>query len=318
MKKYLILIATAIIFFSCKKENAGKIVNDNPALSKTLYPVGFNFSVLQTNGVKTNSLNTLALKDQIKYLHYFVYSGPTDPRLELVPVKQKTQKSTDQNFGYVTDSLPAGQYSIFLVGAQAPGDVSMERKFTTDLYGHPIFYYNNSSIYDTFNKRLDLVISAPVNQSVELTRVTTQITIKFTDIMPSNADKVKVSFEDFPLGADLLFNAGNNHAHWELGEVYPTATFSFPVNSSDKGKTGFTLSTLVWPHYLTINIDCFGLNGELIAHKKLTKIFPQIKANTNYIFSGELFSQQSNFSVTINNEWNTPVNIPFTLPSKTQ
>jgi hypothetical protein len=323
MKMYLILIAVAVIFFSCKKENAGTIVNDKPAVAKTLYPVGFNFSVFEATGVKisqtaTNSLSTLALKDQIKYLHYFVYSGSIDPRIELVPVKQKTQKSTDANFGNITDSLPAGQYSIFFVGAQAPGDVSMERKFTTDLYGHPIFYYNNSSIYDTFNKRVDLVISAPVNQPVVLTRVTTKITIKFTDIMPSNAAKIKVSFEDFPLGADLLYNTGDHHAHWELGEVYPTATFSFPVNSSDKGKTGFTLSTLVWPHYLTINIDCFGLNGELIAHKKLTKIIPDILANTNYIFSGKLFDQNSHFSVNINDEWNAPVNIPFSLPSQTQ
>jgi hypothetical protein len=318
MKKYVILIATAIIFYSCKKENTSTIVTDSPALSKTLYPVAFNFSAFETTGIKTatNSLSTTALKDQIKYLRYFVFSGSLDPRNELVPFKRKTQKSTDSNFGLITDSLPPGQYSIFFVGSQAPGDVSMERKTATDLYGSPIFYYNNSSIYDTFNKQVDLVISAPVNQSVVLTRVTTKITIKFTDIMPINATTVKVSFEDFPLGADLLHNTGDPHAHGEF-EFYPTKTFSFPVNSSDKGKTGFTLSTLVWPFfYPTINIDCFGLNGELIAHKELSRVIPELLANTNYIFSGKLFSQ-SIFSITINDQWNTPVNVPFSLPSAT-
>ncbi|MFA6087089.1 hypothetical protein [Mucilaginibacter sp.] len=315
MKKYLLLIMTvAIIFFSCKKENADKIVTDNPTLSKTLYPVVFNFSVLQTNGVKTNSLSTLALKDQIKYLHYFVFSGPFEPINELKPFKQKTQKSTDQNFGNITDSLPAGQYSIFFVGAQALGNVSMERKIATDLYGVPIFYYNNSSIYDTFNKRLDLIVSAPVNQAVELTRITTKITIKLTDQMPANAATIKVSFEDFPVGADLLLNIGNHRPHSDI-DPYPTATFSFPVNDDDKGKTGFTLSTLVWPHfYPTISIDCIGLNGELIAHKELSRAIPQLNANTNYIFSGKLFSQSA-FSITINDEWNAPVNVPFSLPS---
>jgi hypothetical protein len=321
MKKYLILIATAIIFFSCKKENTGTMVSDSPALSKTLYPVAFNFSAFESTGTKTatNALSTTALKDQIKYLRYFVFSGSIDPRIELVPVKRKTQKSTDPNFGNITDSLPPGQYSIFFVGAQAPGDVSMERKFTTDSYGHPIFYYNNSSIYDTFNKQVDLVVSAPVNQSVVLTRVTTKITIKFTDIMPANATTVKVSFENFPLGADLLSNSGDPHAHWEIGELYPTKSFSFPVNSSDKGKAGFTLSTLVWPFfYPTINIDCFGLNGELIAHKELSRVIPELHANTNYIFSGKLFDQNSHFTITINDQWNTPVNVPFSLPSQTQ
>jgi hypothetical protein len=318
MKKYLILIATAIIFFSCKKENAGTIINDSPALSKTLYPVAFNFSAFEITGVKTstNSLNTSALKDQIKYLRYFVFSGPLDPRNELVPFKRKTQKSTDSNFGLITDSLPAGQYSIFFVGAQAPGDVSMERKTASDLYGSPIFYYNNSSIYDTFNKQVDLVVSAPVNQSVVLTRVTTKITIKFTDIMPANATTVKVSFEDFPIGANLLLNSGNSRPHSDI-DPYPTATFSFPVKDTDKGKTGYTLSTLVWPHfYPTISIDCYGLNNELIAHKELSRVIPILNANTNYIFSGKLFSQ-STFSITINDQWNTPVNVPFSLPSAT-
>jgi hypothetical protein len=319
MKKYLILMATAIILFSCKKENAGTIANNNPALSKseTLYPVGFNYSLFEVTGIKTvtNSLNTSALKDQIKYLRYFVYSGSTYPRIELVPVKQKTQKSTDPNFGKITDSLPAGEYSIFFVGAQAPGHVITERKYTNDISGHPIFYYNNSSIYDTFNKHVNLVISAPVNRSVVLARVTTNITIKFTDIMPSNATTVKVSFANFPLGADLLKNAGDPHAQWELGELYPTKTFSFPVNSSDKSKTGFTLSTLVWPFfYPTISIDCFGLNGELIAHKELSKVIPELHANTNYIFSGELFDDKSHFTVTVNDQWNPPVDVPFSLP----
>jgi hypothetical protein len=319
MKKYLILIATAIIFFSCKKENAGTIVNNNPVLSKTLYPVEFNYSLSNATGTTsktaTNSLSTTALKDQIKYLRYFVYSGPLNLSI-LKYVKQKTQKPTDTNFGFITDSLPAGQYSIFFVGAQAPGDFSNERKAGANVYGLPVFYYNNSKIYDTFIKTVELTITDKVNQSVVLTRITSMITFKLNDIMPANAATVKVSFEDFPLGIDLVFNQGKSHAE---GEPYPTATFSFPVKDTDKGKTGFTLSTLVWPYnWPSLNIDCIGLNGELLAHRELTRAIPLISENANYIFSGKLFDQQANFPITIDDQWNPPVNLPLSLPSQTQ
>jgi hypothetical protein len=319
MKKYLTLIATAIIFFSCKKENAGTVENDNPASSKTLYPVEFNYSLPKATGTTsktaTNSLSTSALKDQIKYLRYFVISGPADNSIdELRPIKQKTQKSTDPNFGIITDSLPTGQYVFCFVGAQAPGDVITERKFGTDRYGYPIFYYNDSKIYDTFTKRIDLTITDKVNQSVVLSRVTTKVTFKFTDIMPANAATVKVSFTDCPLGVDLFYNTGDPKAHFDLDKVYPTVTFSFPVNDSDKGKTGFTSSNFVWPfYYPNISIDCFALNGELLAHKELER--QTFGANINYIYTGKLFDEKSHFTITVNDKWDEPVKIPFSLPS---
>jgi hypothetical protein len=323
MKKYLTLIATAIIFFSCKKENAGTIANDNPALSKTLYPLSFNFSVLKATGSKasktaTNSLNTTALKDQIKYLRYFVLLGPSDNFLdEFKPIKQKTQRSTDPDFGFITDSLPVGKYYIFFVGAQAPGDITPEVKMSP-VRGDPIFYYNDKYIYDTFTKRIDVTITDKLDQSIVLNRVSAKMTVKLTDTMPANAAKIKVSFEDCPLGVDLLYDYGNPKPHFELDRIYPTATFSFPVNNSDRGKTGFTLSTFVWPfYYPAFSIDCFDLNDELIAHKELPG--HAFDANTNYIFSGKLFSTQSQFIITINDKWDEPVNVPFPfgLPSAT-
>jgi hypothetical protein len=323
MKKYLILIATAIILLSCKKENAGTIANNNPALSKseTLYPIEFNYSLFEVTGNKrsntaTNSLSTSALKDQIKYLRYFVISGPADnPIDELRPIKQKTQKSTDPNFGIITDSLPTGQYVFCFVGAQAPGHVITERKFGSDRWGYPIFYYNDSKIYDTFTKRIDLTITDKVNQSVVLSRATIKVTFKFTDIMPANAATVKVRITDFPVGLDLFHNIGNPKPHWDLGIIYPTATFSYPVNDSDKGKTGFTSSTFAWAfYYPTIDIDCFALNGELLAHREFERQ-AFFSANTNYVYTGKMFDEKSHFTITVNDKWDEPVKTPFSLPS---
>jgi hypothetical protein len=142
------------------------------------------------------------------------------------------------------------------------------------------------------------------------------VTFKLNDIMPANAAIVKVSFEEFRVGISLLYNTGVTNAEREL---HPTATFSFPVKDTDRGKTGFTLSTLVWPSiWPSLSIDCIGLNGELLAHKKLTRGIPEIFENTNYIFSGKLFDQQANFTITIDDQWNPPVNFPLSLPSQTQ
>jgi hypothetical protein len=312
MKKYLTLMAMAIIFLSCKKENASNSVNNNPALSKTLYPVSFNLSTFESTEINkattvTNSISTMALKDHIKYLHYAVFSAPSSPGNELVFLKQIVQNSTQLSFGTILDSLPAGKYSIFFVGAQHHGSISMKD-------GAPVF----PSFYvdDTFNKRVDLTITDQVKQSVVLNRISTMITFTFTDIMPANADRIDVSFEDFPTDADLLTNEGHLHPS---DTSYLSRLFFFFVNDTDKGKTGFTLSTFVWPYqYPSITIDCIGLNDQLISRKKLSNILPKFLANKNYIFSGKLLEQQTDFSITIRDKWNTPVNVPFSLPSQTQ
>jgi hypothetical protein len=313
MKKYLTLMAMAIIFLSCKKENASNSVNNNPALSKTLYPVSFNLSAFETTEINksktvTNSISTMALKDQIKYLHYAVFSAPSSPGNELVLFKQIVQNSTQPSFGTILDSLPAGKYSIFFVGAQHQGSISMKD-------GAPVF---DPAFFvdDTFNKRVDLTITDQVKQSVVLNRISAMITITFTDIMPANAGEISVEFEDSPPDADLLTNEGHLHPS-------DTSYFSRPlyvsVIDTDKGKTGFTLSTFVWPYqYPSITIDCIGLNGELISRKKLSNILPKFLANKNYIFSGKLLEQQTDFNITIKDKWNPPVNVPFNLPSQMQ
>ena len=183
--------------------------------------------------------------------------------------------------------------------------------------GAPIFD-PDGIIYDTFNKQVNLTITDQVKQSVELTRITALITFKFTDIMPANADRIDVSFENFPPGANLLNNQGRFPAPGE-DELYPTQTFSYPVNDTDWGKAGFTLSTYVWPYpFYNISIDCIGRNDELIAHKEVSGIRQEYLANKEYIFSGKLLDQQANFNVTINDKWNPPVNVPFSLPSQMQ
>jgi hypothetical protein len=314
MKKYLTLMAIAIIFLSCKKENAGTSVNDKPALSKTLYPIAFNLSAFETSKINksktvTNSISTTAIKDQIQFLHYFVFTGPLQPSAKLVSFKQIIQESSEASFGTILDSLPAGQYSIFFVGTQGPrGNVKLEQ-------GAPIFY-PNGIIDDTFNKQVNLTITDEVKQSVVLTRITAMITFKFTDIMPVNADRIYVSFENFPPGADLLTNRGRLHASGE-DDLYPTELFGFSVNNTDWGKAGFTLSLFVWPYqYSTIYIDCIARNDKLIAHKEVLRIIPEFLANKNYILSGKLFDQKANFNVTINDKWNPPVNVPFNYHHK--
>jgi hypothetical protein len=61
--------------------------------------------------------------------------------------------------------------------------------------------------------------------------------------------------------------------------------------------------------------------GNIIDHKVMPAVdVPE--RNTNYIFSGAFFTKTAQFTVTVDNKWNAPVNIPFTVsyskPSKTR
>ena len=312
--KVILLMAVCAAVCSCKKEsgNYGKI--NKPAVSPgKLYTVGFNLSQFTSNVSKqaVNAVGVTSLRDQIKYLQYFVDTGAFNENNVVKPYKQITQKSTDPNFGMISDKLPAGDYIIYLVGGQAPANVKYERKTAAQLYGDPIFYYNNSSIYDTYFKEIILTVSGAVNQSVILTRAISEIAVKITDPLPQQAATIKLSFVDFPRGFDLHWGIGDPHEH-DIIDPYPTAHFSFPVKSIDKGKAGFTVSTPVWPFfYPTISIDCLDVNGKIIGHKEIS--YADIKINTKYTFSGKLFDKNTGFNVDLDTKWDTPINVPFSI-----
>jgi hypothetical protein len=264
-----------------------------------------------------NAATTTALKDKIKYLYYFIFTQ--DENGAYTEVSKGSQKSTDKNFGTVKDTLEVGHYAVYFVGAQAPGHY--ELIFKDAVKPDPFFIYDDGSVYETFHKAFQLDVTANATQAVVLKRVVAEISVKINDPLPANAKTIRLSFGDYPKRLDLNTGVGELRAHNEE-DFRDTAKVSFPIKSTDIGKSGFTVDKFVWQSsYFGIVVDCLDANGKVIASKTLPKnisdVYTQLLNNTHYTFAGLLFSNPENFNVTIDDKWNTPVNVPFkVLPGK--
>ena len=320
MKNKITLLSIALLFlFACKKESGTKPVKDAAAPKKS-YAVGFNVSGFteSTTSLSTNAVGaktTAALKNQIKFLYYYVFSHGING--EYIEVTNGVQKSTDSNFGTIKDTLKTGHYTVFIIGTQAPGHYEFRFK-SSALYEDPIFYYDDKSVYETFLKAIEFDVNGTSTQAVELKRVVTELTVKITDPLPANAKTLRLSFEDYSEGLDPNLGVGEAHPH-NQNEPWPTAQVSFPISATDIGKSGFTIDKYLWEYrYPNIVIDCLDAAGKIIATKSLPKNYfdfaVQLLNNTHYTYSGALFNNNTaNFNVSLDDKWNTPVNSTFSL-----
>jgi hypothetical protein len=316
-KKITLLAAVVLLLFACKKESGTKPAKEG-GISKKTYEVGFNLSdfsesatSLSTNAV--NSVSTAALKGKIKYLYYFVFTQ--DVNGTYTEVSKVTQIATDKDFGTIKDTLEIGHYAVYFIGTQAPGHY--EFVYKTAVAPDPIFYYDDRSVYETFHKALQLDISGSSTQAVKLKRVVAEISVKIIDPLPANAKTIRLSFGDYPQGLDMKSGVGEGRPHRDL-DPRDTAKVSFPVKTTDIGKSGFTVDKFVWQSwYYGIVVDGLDASGKVIATKTLPKnifdTFTELLNNTHYTYTGILFGNTSNFSVSLDDKWNTPVNVPFSF-----
>jgi hypothetical protein len=320
--KLLILTTLCALLFSCKKSSVN-VDSPGPVTdSAAMQSVSFNLSgfsggtePLSSTQKTVNAIAVSALKDQVKYLYYFAYAVDVNTAITLK--KKIVQKSTDAGFGTIKDVLPSGKYKIYFFGGQAEGDAKLVNKNTGAGPLEPIFYYKDSVIHESFWKKMDLVVNSTKDTSVVLTRAVSKITVKLTDAIPQEAATIKMHITDFPIGYDLDLGNGEPRGRYS-DEYYPTKTFTYVLNSGDKGKTNYTISEFVWPFaFADITIDSYNGAGALISSKKLPKNFNDVlinvKRNTNYIFTGKLYQSTNTFTVSADTTWNAPITKPFSV-----
>ncbi|MBE9584947.1 hypothetical protein IM792_10850 [Mucilaginibacter sp. JRF] len=314
------LAALCVLATSCKKENSTQkspSQNDSTAFSVNFNLGDFN---VQSGGLQTTGLKSVnALKDQISYLHYAVYRGsPSDERYAYQVRKQLMQTANDANFGAITDTLYSKRYGIYFVGAKNAGII-----YPSEIHG-TAGYYITHPIYDpqtpTLSKELyyakiDTTVTSSIKKSVTLKRMVSMFTVRINDIMPANADKVVITYRDYPPGFDLAIGTGRIRFREDL---YDDLAVTYQVTASDRGKENFSASTVIWPYrYLGINISCYDKNGNTIVSKDVTPNYEDsyfnVAINTHYICEGSLFAQSASFKVSVDERWNAPIKVPFNI-----
>ena len=207
-----------------------------------------------------------------------------------VLVQQLHQASTDDDFGEPQMALDYGEHHVYFVASRG-------KTPTLSTSEHTISWTTTS---DTFWKDLSLEVTtgSAATQSVVLQRVATKLTIAINDEIPDGTACVEITPSTWYYGLNYMTGQASNEMTSE------TRVINIP--SSYIGTTGEVTASIFgmsgadeWTTDISVvaKDDEEDIIGQTVIHGA------PFKANRVTTYSGDLFSSESTFSITLNDEW---------------
>lgn len=274
MKKVLIIAALAMVFASCSKD----VTEIEAGAKKVSFDVQGNWnSPVFTRG----SLS--ADGKEMTDLWLFDY-------VDGVLVQTVHQVSTDADFGTPAPTLAYGEHRIYFVASRGVSPV---------INGTVISW---GSIRDTFWKSMAVSVggASASAYSVALDRVVTKLRIAATDAVPDGTATVVVLPGTWYAGIDYLTG--------QPADMRDNEEMSVAVPDSYVGTTGLAVSffgfssAAEWTTPLTVSAR--DADNDIIGMVNVAAA--PFMANRATEFSGSLFSTSGAFTITLNDEWDTP------------
>lgn len=207
-----------------------------------------------------------------------------------VLVQTVHQVSTDADFGTPAPTLAYGEHRIYFVVSRGVSPV---------INGTVISW---GSVRDTFWKAMSVTVggASASAYSVALDRVVTKLRIAATDAVPDGTATVVVLPGKWYAGLDYLTG--------EPADLRDNEEMSVAVPDSYIGTTGLAVSffgfssAAEWTTPLTVSAR----DGENDIIGMVNVAAAPFMANRATEFSGSLFSTSGAFTITLNDEWDTP------------
>ena len=274
MKKVLIIAALAMVFASCSKD----VTIEEAGAKRVAFDVQGNWnSPVFTRG----SLS--ADGKEMTDLWLFDY-------VDGVLVQTLHQVSTDADFGTPSPTLSYCEHRIYFVVSRGASPV---------INGTVISW---GSVRDTFWKAMSVTVggASASAYSVALDRVVTKLRITATDAVPDGTATVVVLPGKWYAGLDYLTG--------QPADMRDNEEMSVAVPDSYIGTTGLAVSffgfstAAEWTTPLTVSAR--DADNDIIGMVNVAAA--PFMANRATEFSGSLFSTSGAFTITLNDEWDTP------------
>lgn len=274
MKKVFVIACLAMVFASCGKD----VTIEEAGAKRVAFDVQGNWnSPVFTRG----SLS--ADGKEMTDLWLFDYVGG-----ELVQTLH--QVSTDADFGTPAPTLSYGEHRIYFVVSRGASPV---------INGTVISW---GSVRDTFWKSMAVSVggASASAYSVALDRVVTKLKITATDAVPDGTATVVVLPGTWYAGIDYLTG--------QPADMRDNEEMSVAVPDSYIGTTGLAVSffgfssATEWTTPLTVSAR--DADNDIIGMVNVAAA--PFMANRATEFSGSLFSTSGAFTITLNDEWDTP------------
>ncbi len=312
MKK-LLLYSLAVFLFasSCSKERSSQ--NKPPVNTGKKYAVKFNVDgftqTINTINKKTlDAVTPSGIAGNATVLYYYAQNSAGSF------VTQIKQTSASAGFGTVTDSLPAGTYTILLLAGQT-GLKTSYLDLSAQNAGLKGFYFTYNIApgqfapwQDTFYKKFTITVSDQgLTQSVSLDRVVGEIQVNVEDAIPANLKTIKLNFN-------------YEDAGFRVDVEQPVNTFSSPrsytttttIPDTAIGKTNFKINTIIGNTITPINVTITCLDAANNTLSVTTVPNVSCQKNVKTVLSGKLFANASAFNISVDPTWDpAPINIHF-------
>jgi hypothetical protein len=283
IKNFCALCAICMALVACEKPILDATSSDS---NEPLGNVTLTFSA---HGATTRAAST-TLASSFSKLNVMLFNADGTKYFD----KVRTQYSTDENFGQLSLTLPAGEYGVVAVGhssAKSATIKSMEMvQFTAT---------DGQKLTDTFCYGGTVTVGeAPEQHQLTMNRMGAMVRFTFTDEeIPAQLTHVKFDYT----GGSANFNPTTSE-----GTTKSTQSETRPVAADDVYEI-FTFPYLSSSCTLKVTVTALTAQGDVIKKRTLEQV--PVTRNRITSYTGPLFSEgegtitQSGFSFTVNGEW---------------
>ncbi len=226
---------------------------------------------------------TTELGDICSAIEYLVYDENDTSK----PLKHRTYRIGDEDFGIVYDTLPEGNYLLRFL---AHGS-------TTTQFADNIFSFDKVS--DTFYEAADLIIDKKAQdrtEDISLERIVCRVEFRASDVVPDEVKRFDISVKNQANKLNAFSGKGIVSAE--------TQVFSDEFTTEDVGKTEYTHSFYTFVpesnEALSVNIASIGAAGDTIRAWTISDVSPLTNKIIRY--TGELYSpaqSEGSFNISI-------------------
>ena len=280
MKKLFLLLAVALLAFSCTKKQ-GQLVPVHVQVN--------DFEVSQGDIDSRDDPQSIANYNDIKEVTLAFYNSDGSEQCKII--QQRADASTySGTFGEFDLSLPMGSYTMVVL---AYGTIT---GCAVTLTNPTTAVFTGEHALETFaaTQAVSITNTNAVTLSATLNRIVSKLKVVSTDGKTANASNVRITLT----GGSRSFNPTTGLATDNNGFIN-TVGISVAVGATSTSITYLFLATD--EETMDITIDVLDSNGTSISHKFVQNV--PFKRNRQTILSGSLYNSSSNTDFEVNTTW---------------
>ncbi len=279
MKKFIMMLAAALVLTSCAKEGDETTADNSGRDSMGQMTITFVFGPQSQTQTQTAMTRTLITDTELTDLWVFDYMDGTLS-------KTIHQSATDTGFGTVSVSLDYGEHTLCFVAS----------KGTSPTIDAPVITWEKPS--DTFwhQTTLNVQPSSATLQPVSLQRVASRLRIVATDVLPENAAQLIVTPSHWYYGLNIQTGAACEDRSDARTVTIPASY----IGTSDKLAASFySICSADWTADVSVKITAS--DTSTLGEVTLTDV--GFKCNMMTVYSGGVLGSLQSAAVSVEDGW---------------